>query len=260
MRCLLTLVATCLAAAAAVAQEVRTWTSESGRFSVQAQLLDVAAESIRLKRADDGRTIDVPISAISSADRQYLQSFLQQQRERQQPPTTSTIDWKMPDPATLRVEQESKDRYQLHPFGSVSIPDADFAWRLVSRQPIVFVAQGDREQEMLVLTIASPAFSQDQRKARLKGAYSEAIHQVTGAGLQELKGSKIEFANSLADRARFTIRAASAEGNERLFLAEVQFHPAFTCIFQATAESTQRTAMLMKAAADFRSNDSLPDR
>lgn len=246
----------------ATAQDVRTWTSRSGQFRVDASLISVEADSVRLRRADDGRMINVPITAVSTADQEYLQALKSQadkkpEAESISPPASPPNAWSMPEPSALRVEQESEGEFQLIPFGTISIPESGFAWRLAARQPIVFVGQRDREQEMLVLTIVPPAEDDSQRKARLKGAYSDAIHQVTAAGLTDLKGSKLETERSIADQTRFTISAADPTGDRRLFLTEVQFHERFTCIFQATAATSQRTAVLMKAAASFISFEDL---
>jgi thiol-disulfide isomerase/thioredoxin len=66
----------CGAIAAAVlilstaAAEVRTWTSADGKFTVQAEMLSVEDGSVSLRKAD-GTEINVPLTKLSKADRQF---------------------------------------------------------------------------------------------------------------------------------------------------------------------------------------------
>ena len=50
------------------AEEARTWNSASGKFSVEAELLQVRGDVLKLKRSD-GKTFDVKLSSLSQADR-----------------------------------------------------------------------------------------------------------------------------------------------------------------------------------------------
>lgn len=72
-----TIVLVCLAIAitqTTTAQEdIRTWTDTSGKFRVQASLVEFDEKNVTLKRAD-GRIIEVPIERLSNADRLLLQS------------------------------------------------------------------------------------------------------------------------------------------------------------------------------------------
>ncbi|MBC8875870.1 MAG: hypothetical protein H8E44_41115 [Planctomycetes bacterium] len=54
----------------------RRWSDATGKYHVEADLLEVSGEKVRLK-ASDGRIIDVPIDRLSAADRQYLDSLRQ---------------------------------------------------------------------------------------------------------------------------------------------------------------------------------------
>lgn len=54
-----------------VAQQ-RTWKDTSGKFSVQAELVEVTDESVVLKRTDNGKQISVPLGRLSQADREFL--------------------------------------------------------------------------------------------------------------------------------------------------------------------------------------------
>ena len=52
--------------------EGRTWKDTTGKFSVEAELVEQTDQAVVLKRAD-GSTITVPIARLSDADRQFLQ-------------------------------------------------------------------------------------------------------------------------------------------------------------------------------------------
>jgi hypothetical protein len=52
---------------------MRTWADISGRFRIQAMMLDATATTVRLKTSD-GRTIAVPIDKLSPEDRAYIQA------------------------------------------------------------------------------------------------------------------------------------------------------------------------------------------
>ncbi len=51
--------------------EPRTWTSADGRFSIEAELIEVGSTSVRLRRAG-GAEITVPLQSLSEADRSFL--------------------------------------------------------------------------------------------------------------------------------------------------------------------------------------------
>jgi len=49
----------------------RKWTSSNGKFSVEADLIEVKDGNVRLKR-QNGKVVTVPVSKLSKADRNYL--------------------------------------------------------------------------------------------------------------------------------------------------------------------------------------------
>ncbi len=51
----------------------RTWRDTSGKFSVEAELVEVTEGKVLLKKAN-GKTITVPLERLSAADRRFLQS------------------------------------------------------------------------------------------------------------------------------------------------------------------------------------------
>lgn len=57
---------------------VRTWHDRTGKFSIEAKLLDVNDDSVRLFVANDERTIEIPLEKLSIADREYCAMVLRQ--------------------------------------------------------------------------------------------------------------------------------------------------------------------------------------
>lgn len=55
------------------ADDLRTWTDATGKFKVEASYVEIAADRIKLKRAD-GRELLVPLAQLSVADKTFLQS------------------------------------------------------------------------------------------------------------------------------------------------------------------------------------------
>jgi hypothetical protein len=53
----------------------RTWNDSTGRYRVEAELRDVAADHVSLEKAD-GTVVQVPLDRLSSADQQYVRSEL----------------------------------------------------------------------------------------------------------------------------------------------------------------------------------------
>ena len=50
---------------------VRTWTSKTGKFTIQAELLSFAQGVVHLRRAD-GKTIKVPLAKLSKDDQNFV--------------------------------------------------------------------------------------------------------------------------------------------------------------------------------------------
>ena len=50
---------------------VRTWTSKTGKFTIQAELLSFAQGVVSLRRAD-GKTIKVPLAKLSKDDQNFV--------------------------------------------------------------------------------------------------------------------------------------------------------------------------------------------
>ena len=60
-------------AAVASAAETRKWTDASGKFAIEAELVQVADGKVTLKRAD-GELVTVPIETLSAADQAFLRA------------------------------------------------------------------------------------------------------------------------------------------------------------------------------------------
>ncbi|MDZ7617951.1 MAG: SHD1 domain-containing protein, partial [Patescibacteria group bacterium] len=74
-----------LCVATAVFAEPRTWTSADGRFSIEAELIEVGGSSVRLRRVG-GAEITVPLQSLSEADRGFLAGL-----KRDQPPAADPV-------------------------------------------------------------------------------------------------------------------------------------------------------------------------
>jgi hypothetical protein len=82
LRIRLSLVALVIAAAATPlpADELRTWTDKSGKFSVEAEFVEVASGKVRLK-LKDGKTVALSLAKLSEDDRMYVRDLLKKRRE-----------------------------------------------------------------------------------------------------------------------------------------------------------------------------------
>ena len=57
--------------------EVRTWTDNSGGFSVRASFYSVTGENVKL-RTEEGRELSVPIARLSDADKEYVRAIFRE--------------------------------------------------------------------------------------------------------------------------------------------------------------------------------------
>ncbi|GAA5505614.1 serine hydrolase [Novipirellula caenicola] len=78
-------------------ESLRTWTSDDGAFTVEAEFVDLRRSTIRLRKAD-GNTITVPLTKLSESDHQFVreqQSEMQkdrvQNRDRRQPTQNTSL-------------------------------------------------------------------------------------------------------------------------------------------------------------------------
>jgi hypothetical protein len=62
----------------------RTWKSSDGKFQIEARFTKLASGRVFLERRDNGKTIQVPSTELSSEDRAHLREFLKNRRGTQQ--------------------------------------------------------------------------------------------------------------------------------------------------------------------------------
>jgi hypothetical protein len=63
------------APSAALAQQSRTWTDNTGKFKLEAAFVEVKDGAVRLRRPD-GRIVKLPLAKLSAADRRYVKEQL----------------------------------------------------------------------------------------------------------------------------------------------------------------------------------------
>ena len=59
-------------------QDVRTWRDTTGKFSVEATLVEFDGENVKLKKTEDDRIVTLPLEKLSFSDQSYLR---RQQRD-----------------------------------------------------------------------------------------------------------------------------------------------------------------------------------
>ena len=85
MRNLPMLAAVLISLAAAAPVDGRTWSDRTGKFSIEAELVEFKDGKAVLKRSD-GRVISVRSSLLSKADRKYIRDELRRRREENKEP------------------------------------------------------------------------------------------------------------------------------------------------------------------------------
>jgi hypothetical protein len=78
----------------------RTWTNRTGKFSVDAELVELRDGKAVLKRSD-GRVISVRTSLLSKADRKYIRDELRRRREEDKEPIKSQPQ-SLPEPKIIQ--------------------------------------------------------------------------------------------------------------------------------------------------------------
>ena len=70
----------------------REWSDSTGVFKLEAELVGVTGDTVRLKKID-GAVVEIPLDRLSAADRRFLQSQTSQpKRRRVQPRHKSIVD------------------------------------------------------------------------------------------------------------------------------------------------------------------------
>ena len=60
------------------AEETRVWKTADGKFSVEAEFVNIEDDVVRLRRADNNRSASVPVEMLSRSDRKYIQKRIEQ--------------------------------------------------------------------------------------------------------------------------------------------------------------------------------------
>jgi hypothetical protein len=86
-------------ASTASTSPARRWTDNTGRFSVEAELVEVREGKVQLRKAD-GATVALPITRLSDRDQRYLASLREPQADAKAPATRpEKADGRPPKPA-----------------------------------------------------------------------------------------------------------------------------------------------------------------
>lgn len=119
-----------LVMAMAVPAAARKWTSKDGRFSTEAELIEVADGKVTLKK-ESGDTITVPLDRLSMADRRYVASMKNKLAEKNKAaeakkPAISYVNQVQPFLVTYCVECHNqglaKDGYKVTTYETLTDP------------------------------------------------------------------------------------------------------------------------------------------
>ncbi len=94
------------------AQEARTWKSADGRFTVQAKIVGLKAGKASLQKAD-GKVVEVDMSLLSKADKDYVEGLRKAQAKRKQP---------------QQQPQDNSQTLSIPGVFSINSPGHGFAW------------------------------------------------------------------------------------------------------------------------------------
>lgn len=136
MRCFILCAVIVLSVSSAWA-EVRTWSSASGKFSVQAELIEVVDGKARLRK-EDGRVIAVPIAKLSSADRRLLMAQKNGATDASTPPASVKVSdglrisakaqWESPPPPlVVEISILGKPAAEAKSYGRLKLTKATTA-------------------------------------------------------------------------------------------------------------------------------------
>lgn len=112
----------------------RTWTDSTGKFSVEAELVDVEDGQVRLKKTD-GSIITVPLVKLSAVDRAFLRRHAADARKKEpaEPPPTATARMLTGKPQELANDDGQPAGKKSFPRGHASAFEApEGTWYLTS--------------------------------------------------------------------------------------------------------------------------------
>ncbi len=85
-------------------EKARTWRDAGGKFSIEATLVEVQADTVRLQKSD-GSKISVPIAKLSSVDQTYVKNMTQQESPFSSPDTAKAQPIKV-EPLTVEYSSQ----------------------------------------------------------------------------------------------------------------------------------------------------------
>ncbi|MDX1924900.1 MAG: SHD1 domain-containing protein [Pirellulaceae bacterium] len=98
----------------------RTWRDAAGKFSIDAKLIEVQADSVRLQKSN-GDTINVPLAKLSETDRAYVKSKLESNANK---PSESDNPFATPSLAKIEPLQTTFTLQTVAPSSDVAdLPD-----------------------------------------------------------------------------------------------------------------------------------------
>ena len=107
---------------AAAPPAMHRWTDRTGKFSTDAEFVEIKQDSVVLKKAD-GSTVTLPLARLSDADREYLSTFLKPDSKSSKDRASSNLtssDALTEPPAgkNAPVRWPGMERYPLRPDGT----------------------------------------------------------------------------------------------------------------------------------------------
>ncbi|MFO0939647.1 MAG: SHD1 domain-containing protein [Pirellulales bacterium] len=196
---------TILSCSSISAGEPRTWRSSDAKFQVVAEFISATEAEVKLRRADSGKEIVVPLSKLSKADQEFVS---QQIADLQKQPVNKSNSSKSTD---LKLTQINDQLVEFGPFGNVAIPEKEFQWKLVEAEVPTIEAtylkmiEGNQrpvQTEILQVSV-HPSQAADNRFAFLKSLEKAAI--------SELKHHKLRpdlIQSSLSEKSPIDVRSA----------------------------------------------------
>ena len=122
----------------AATAEVRKWTSDNGKHTIEAELVRVDDEKVTLRR-NDGRTVVVPVERLSKSDQTFVRTTSTKTDSNQGRDVKATPDGKEKETSIRLVVLENvhEDMDRFGPIFNFRIP------RELVRQTILMVARDD---------------------------------------------------------------------------------------------------------------------
>lgn len=214
------------------AAEQRTWTDNTGKFSVEAELVEVKDGQAVLKRSD-GKTVSVPVNRLSKADQEYVQkqgeklAAVWPVASATAPVDTTGLNLTLPDAMTEPPDWLANDPsvpFDLKAFFAVPPPEENAA-------PIYIWAISELEgPDSLRLHIHGIDRKQDPKKAEDLGAKQRSYYMSYASFRDRYwqfeKDPKADPEPPLSD----AIDAFAPYSTGFALLLEAQKRP--TCVFQ----------------------------